>query len=426
MRIHQIKLIISFIFIAMISPILCQTRTRTKTRTLVIGSEIDNFNQFLEKFKNGDLAHEFTFLNSPKLASSTNLIEFEELLFDNLIILDSSTPSFGGALKMGNLVDFVNKGGNILLVASEGISDAVRDFAFEFTVDFKSARVVDPWDSSLSGQGIVEAFVLPSAKNILTPSSTPIYYAGNGHVLTGKNDLIKPLLVGKDTAYMTEAKKLNDKAVLGSRVVLASYFQALNGARVVFASSSALFGNEFLKKYEGNRDFAAKVAAWVFQESGVVRVKSSHHHRLGEKKQHGIYRIKDEMVYELQLEEKRGGNWEPYIAPDVQFEAVMLDPYIRVNMTPTKSGSTLKAHFKLPDQYGVFTFKVDYKRRGLSRVLAEETVQVRPFRHDQYPRFLLIARPYYSNIFVFMGMFFVVSAVFLFYKEAAVKKVKTE
>ena len=130
-------------------------------------------------------------------------------------------------------------------------------------------------------------------------------------------------------------------------------------------------------------------------------------------------------MYQLHLEQKIGGKWEPYLPTDIQFEAVMLDPYVRVNMTGI--GSKLEAQFKLPDQYGVFTFKVDYKRRGLSHIHVSETVQVRPFRHDQYPRFLLVARPYYANLFVFMIMFFVISAVFLFHRDpASGKKVKTE
>lgn len=114
----------------------------------------------------------------------------------------------------------------------------------------------------------------------------------------------------------------------------------------------------------------------------------------------------------------------PYLPTDAQFEAVMLDPYVRVNMSV--NDTRLEAHFKLPDQYGVFTFKVDYKRRGLSHIHVSETVQVRPFRHDQYPRFLLVARPYYANLFGFMTMFFVISALFLFYKEPEGKKLKTE
>ncbi len=124
------------------------------------------------------------------------------------------------------------------------------------------------------------------------------------------------------------------------------------------------------------------------------------------------------------MEQKKNGNWETFLPDDVQFEAIMLDPYIRTNMTV--AGSKLEARFRLPDQYGVFTFRVDYKRRGLSHVSASETVQVRPFRHDQYPRFLVVARPYYTNLFAFMLMFFVITVVFLFFKEPANKKIKKD
>jgi oligosaccharyltransferase complex subunit beta len=113
------------------------------------------------------------------------------------------------------------------------------------------------------------------------------------------------------------------------------------------------------------------------------------------------------------------GKWIPYLAKDVQFEAVMLDPYIRQTMKV--QGKSLVSEFKLPDTYGVYTFKVDYRRHGLSNILLSETVQVRPFRHDQYPRFITAANPYYFNIFSMMVGFFCVSIVFLCHKEKEAK-----
>ena len=110
------------------------------------------------------------------------------------------------------------------------------------------------------------------------------------------------------------------------------------------------------------------------------------------------------------------------MAEDVQFEAVMIDPYIRRNFKPT--GSNLTVEFKVPDHYGLFTFKVAYSKRGLSNLLATETVQIRPLRHDQYARFITVAYPYYFNIFGMMILFFIFTAVFLFNSD--VQKVKTE
>jgi oligosaccharyltransferase complex subunit beta len=49
----------------------------------------------------------------------------------------------------------------------------------------------------------------------------------------------------------------------------------------------------------GNGKFATEVSQWVFQHSGVIRIKSHHHSRVGEKDQHGIYRIKDDIVIVL-------------------------------------------------------------------------------------------------------------------------------
>jgi oligosaccharyltransferase complex subunit beta len=129
------------------------------------------------------------------------------------------------------------------------------------------------------------------------------------------------------------------------------------------------------------------------------------------------------LVYELQVQEKIGTLWKPFLATDVQFEAVMLDPYIRKNFKPNSKNLTVD--FKLPDHYGVFTFKVDYQRPGLTPIEISETVQVRPYRHDQYPRFITAAYPYYFNIFSMMAAFFVFSVVFLFHREKQ-EKVKTE
>lgn len=85
----------------------------------------------------------------------------------------------------------------------------------------------------------------------------------------------------------------------------------------------------------------------------------------------------------------------------------------------------MEAHFKLPDHYGVYSFTIDYKRHGLTWIHVKDTVQVRPYRHDQYARFIVGARPYYWNIFSLMAGFFVLTVVFLFHKDPVVKA-KTE
>lgn len=94
----------------------------------------------------------------------------------------------------------------------------------------------------------------------------------------------------------------------------------------------------------------------------------------------------------------------------------MLDPYIRTTLKQVPSSSSFgrfQANIRLPDVYGVFTLKVNYKRPGLSYVLAEDQVSIRPLRHNEYPRFLTAAYPYYASTYSMIIGFLVFSAVWL-------------
>lgn len=96
----------------------------------------------------------------------------------------------------------------------------------------------------------------------------------------------------------------------------------------------------------------------------------------------------------------------------------MLDPYVRttlqeVRVAPEHHYARYKAHIKLPDVYGVFTFKVNYKRPGLTYLNVEDVVAIRPFRHDEYPRFLSAAYPYYVSVASMSIGFLVFSGIWL-------------
>ena len=108
----------------------------------------------------------------------------------------------------------------------------------------------------------------------------------------------------------------------------------------------------------------------------------------------------------------------------------MLDPYIRQNLSltsTTATTSTYSLNFLTPDVYGVFTFQVEHKRReGYSWVDEKEVVSIHPFRHDEYPRFLSAAFPYYANVFSMMAGFVALSAVVLYNKETLLVKEKVK
>lgn len=67
----------------------------------------------------------------------------------------------------------------------------------------------------------------------------------------------------------------------------------------------------------------------------------------------------------------------------------MLSPYQRLPLLPTAqtSNSTIfSTSFTVPDQHGIFAFKVNYKRPFLTYLEEKRTVTVRHFAHDEWPR----------------------------------------
>ncbi|KAJ3161354.1 hypothetical protein HDU86_007136 [Geranomyces michiganensis] len=423
--------------IVSLAPGAVHTRPASGPRTLVILEKVAAKSQF-STFLNGlqDRGYDLQFKSADD--SDFGLIEYDENAYDHVLVLAPTVGSFGGELGVGTLLEFVNKGGNVLIAASSKISEAIRDFAYEFSADFDEAgsAVFDHFNQAENSD---ENGTLVAASNFGRTSSAiptglaPVLFRGVGHRLTGKNPLMQPLLVGAPTTYayeVADTDAVEGQPLLGEGLVLVSALQARNNARVVFTGSVDMFGDDLINqriadKPSGNGKFVDELAKWTFQEKGVLRVVSKKHHRENETAQHGIYRIKDDMVYEITIAEWTGSSWEPFTATDLQFEAVMLDPYIRTALKPSSTGK-FSTHFRLPDHYGVFTFKVDYRRHGRTWVTETETVQIRPYRHDQYPRFLTAAMPYYTNVFSLAAAFVLFSAVFLWNREVAVsgKKLK--
>lgn len=74
----------------------------------------------------------------------------------------------------------------------------------------------------------------------------------------------------------------------------------------------------------------------------------------------------------------------------------MLSPFHRLPLAPSAAHSTpdaaaFTASFKLPDQHGIFNFKVNYKRPFLTNVEEKNTVSVRHMAHDEWPRSYVIS-----------------------------------
>jgi oligosaccharyltransferase complex subunit beta len=133
--------------------------------------------------------------------------------------------------------------------------------------------------------------------------------------------------------------------------------------------------------------------------------------------------VTDTLEYHVTMEELVDGEWRPYTGTDVQVEFTMLDPHVRITLAHDGRGH-YSTRFVAPDVYGVFQFKLAYNRVGYSFVRLADTVTVRPFRHNEYERFIAGAAPYYAGAFAVMGCFALLSFLLLAHREAPVSKVE--
>ena len=203
---------------------------------------------------------------------------------------------------------------------------------------------------------------------------------------------------------------------------------------MLFSGSLDFFSDEFFtssvdsvgKKSasSGNKALAAALTNWCFKQSGVLKVVSVNHHHVGQNAPPAIpYTIKDDVVFSINVEEFKNGKWMPFKADDLQMEFVRIDPFVRQTLKHDNKGK-FEGKFKIPDVYGVYQFKVNYVRTGLTRLYSTTQFSVRPLRHDEYERFILAAFPYYTSAFSMMFGVLVFSFVFLHYKDDVVKSKK--
>ncbi|XP_017764314.1 PREDICTED: dolichyl-diphosphooligosaccharide--protein glycosyltransferase 48 kDa subunit [Eufriesea mexicana] len=382
-----------------------------------------------------------------KLADDANLqlSKYGEFLYQHLIIFAPFVEEFGGALSIEAITDFIDGGGNVLVAGSSQSGDALHELASEcgFEIDEEGSAVIDHLNYDVSDNGyhtkivadpinLIDAPAIVGSKNV-----QPLLYQGTGLIADTENPLILRLLTASSSAYSYNPQnpiKEYPHAV-GKNTLLIAALQARNNARVVFSGSLYFFSDEAFtspiqkaqggqkNEKSGNEVVATMIARWVFKENGVIRVSSVHHHRVGESKPPAAYTIMDDVVYSITVQKLTGDKWIPYDTNDLQLEFVRIDPFVRITMKPVGNGQ-YEARFKIPDVYGVYQFKVDYTRIGLTHLYSTTQVSVRPLQHTQYERFIPSAFPYYISAFSMMGGVFLFSLVFLHYKEDT--KLKSE
>ena len=359
-----------------------------------------------------------------ELATSNDVVlqDVETWLFDKLVVLGGESK-FGSGITARKQLEFFESGRDIYLVVSPKSSSSIRALAGRFGADLEAAgtMVVDHFafhkTIDAGDHTAVVASVDDGLSRMISTSEDIVFVNGIGFSISPEAYMTAGVLHGSPTSYSGKDGKAGEgKSALGGyNLKLAAFVQGRNNARAAVIGSMDMLSDEVLQKAKANAGFASESLAWVFQQKSVLKSSKIRHRVLGGEDQPSTYRIKDEVEVSIDIEECNGSTCAPYDGADVQIELVMLDPYIRKTLTNVGNG-TFTAQMKVPDVYGVFKWIVDYKRPGLSWVYQSETVPIRPFRHNEYPRFLSQAFPYYSSVLAMTVGFLCTGAFFMYSK----------
>ncbi|KAG6206149.1 hypothetical protein E4U35_001968 [Claviceps purpurea] len=429
----------------------------TGNRLLVVLDDVaekDSYKQFF-----GDLTERgYQISYETPRSSQIQLFHLGERTYDHLVFLPAKVKALGPNLTPSLLVDFINAKGNVLVALSSKIPTLSSLTAFLSELDItlpaeRTGTVVDHFNyDTVSAAETHDVLVLdsptsvrPGVKDYFQVPGVLSFPHGAGHTL-GSGALLTPVVRAPSTAYSYDPREQADAVdpedlfAAGKQLALVSVFQARNSARLAVVGSAEMLQDKWLDAQVSrpggksakteNREFSKRISGWAFQEIGVLKVNKIEHQLKGDNETNPeIYRIKNEVSYSISVSEYSWNTWLPYTPPssdELQLEFSMLSPFHRLNLkriASTDSATVYGATFTLPDQHGIFNFKVNYKRPFLTYLDEKNTVSVRHMAHDEWPRSYVIsgAWPWLSGIAATVSGFLGFCAIWMYSKPTDLK-----
>ena len=429
------------LLISLLIFILCFFTIKSK-KTLVLLDDYHNvetnsvfWNQITE------MGYEITF--KMVYDKEIELTNYGEYIYENIIFF---APTYVDAKKnditIEKLLKFIDDGHDLMIFGSSDSGKFIRNLVNEFGADFDdfdsevkdSVYLHSSSDSGLNKQllNLYDDEIIIS-KNVI--GINPIFkspkgyilYKGIGMDLDPQNKYIFPILSGDKNSYSV-SKDTGEVFSNGEHIKLVTGYQARNNRRVVVLGSTEICSDKFyyLSMNDDNKSlldspnavFCQDILNWNFQRTGVLKFTNVKHNN-NEGKSLETYRIKDYLEYYIDILEYdyTTDTWKNYDADDIQLSFLMMNPYYINQMKRLYGKPTYYAKFRAPEKHGVFKFIVDYHRTGYSYIFSSTKVPLRPFYHNEYPRFIPCAYPYYTSVFVILGSFILFSILFLYGKE---------
>uniref|UniRef100_A0A7S3IMK6 Dolichyl-diphosphooligosaccharide--protein glycosyltransferase 48 kDa subunit n=1 Tax=Strombidium inclinatum TaxID=197538 RepID=A0A7S3IMK6_9SPIT len=376
-------------------------------------------------------------------SAKVEIQQFNKYFYDNIIFMAPTVKSLGQDMQVKTILEFVDFHHNIMVFASNEVRKQIRDLVNEFGVDFEDYGYtmqgghppVAATQKAFSTSGLAWSNNMFSPLGrVFSKLERPVLFEdGIGAIVDTQNEYVFPILKSDPSGYSYHPQASEEKQHgfgAGQQLSLVTGYQTHYNQRIVIAGSIKMCGNDAML---ANRDPAqgatiesssnyvlcTEMVEWNLQERGVVRADNVRHNKVGEENQDGKnpenYKRQVDIEYFIDLQEKKNGEWVPYVADDVQFQFTMLDPYYQVALEqPNKASPTYTYKLKTPWRLGIFKFLVDYKRYGLNYIHNSMEVSVIQLRHDEFPRFETAGYPYYLNVFLLMGGTFLFVVHFAF------------
>ncbi|EGV62512.1 oligosaccharyl transferase glycoprotein complex, beta subunit [Yamadazyma tenuis] len=338
-------------------------------------------------------------------------------IFDNIVFLPTSSKKINRKeqLNKQNLVD-IAKTANLVFVGDSNYNypDVIREFLNEAGIypSPKGYKLIDHFEASdkvkLTKDNIGCARIL---------STIDTEYDGQSAILSNNENLV-PILTASKTSFSSN-DNINpvdneNSWGFGQQSHLAVSLQALSGTRITWVGSIELLKQELL--------------LWAIGQRNALKLQFVQHHKADEPQNldSTLYRIKDQVVYTIGVSELVDGQWKPFVVENdeetLQLSFKMLDPYQRLNLQPLGEASSVEGskvldtyvysvNFTIPDQHGMFTFELDYKRPGLTYLLEKQVVAIRHLANDEYKRSWDITNAWFyvvSAVLVVIAWFFFV------------------
>jgi len=379
------------------------------------------------------------------------LTNFGEYIYDNIIFFAPTfTDTKKNEINIQNLLKYIDDGHDLMIFGSSDASKFMRELVNEFGVDY------DDYDSeikdslylhqnsgvkglnkqliNLHNDDIIISKNIIGINNIFNKPNGYILYKGIGMDLDPQNKYVFPILSGDKNSYSV-SKSTGEVYSNGEHIKLVNGYQARNNRRIVLLGSTDICSDKFyyLSMTEENKSmlespnaiFCQDILNWNFQRTGVLKYENVRHNN-----NQGVtldtYRIKDYLEYYIDILEYdyKTNSWKNYESDDIQLSFIMMNPYYINQMRRLHNKPTYYAKFRAPEKHGVFKFIVDYHRTGYSYIFSSTKIPLRPFYHNEFPRFIPCAYPYYVSVFVILGAFILFSILFLYGKENVKTKIE--